>query len=182
MTTPLLAVTHAHAQYNQWMNDKIYAACATLDDAARKLDRGAFFGSIHRTLNHLLLADRVWMGRFTSDPQRFQSRTADGEPIPVTSLGQELYVSYDALRAERVRTDRDIIAWAEGLDEAFLGSVLAYQTSSGVRMSHPAWWAVTHFFNHQTHHRGQVTTLMKQAGLDPGVTDLVAMLRERAPG
>jgi uncharacterized damage-inducible protein DinB len=180
MSNPWLEGLRAHARYNRWMNEKLYSLCETLDDASRKLDRGAFFGSIHRTLNHILLADRVWMHRFTGDPERYQSRDRDGVPIRVTSLGQELYASFDELREQRARTDGDILAWTDALEEGFLTRVLSYATSSGVTMEHPGWWAVTHFFNHQTHHRGQVTTLMMQAGVDPGSTDLIAMLRDEA--
>ncbi len=167
--TTLLESYRAHARYNRWMNEKIYALCAErLDDAARKLDRGAFFGSIHRTLNHLLLADRVWLGRFT------------GQPFTFGGLDQELYAEFETLRAERQKTDAELSAWVEGLDDAALEGRLEYKTSRGDLMSHPLWWAISHCFNHQTHHRGQVTTLLMQAGVDPGVTDLVAMLRSEA--
>ena len=178
MTTPLLDVFRAHARYNRWMNDKIFALCATLDDAERKRDRGAFFGSIHRTLNHILLGDRTWMLRFTGDRERYESRDASGAPIRITSLGQELYASFDELREQRARTDADILAWTSTLEERWVTTELAYKTSTGWEMKHPAWWALTHFFNHQTHHRGQITTLMMQAGIDPGVTDMIAMFRD----
>ena len=159
-------LTHAvrMARYNRWMNEKLYACCAGLTDAQRKEDVGAFFKSIHGTLNHLLLADRVWMGRFT------------GAPFAARSLAQELYADFDELRRERARTDGDIVAWAEALRPEQLDGVLAYTS-----MVNPAPrrigmdLAVTHFFNHQTHHRGQVTTLLSQRGIDPGVTDLMWM-------
>jgi uncharacterized damage-inducible protein DinB len=56
----------------------------------------------------------------------------------------------------------------------FLTCAMRYSNTKGVRREHPAWIALTHFFNHQAHHRGQVTTLLMQAGVDPGVTDLIA--------
>ena len=80
------------AQYNAWMNDKLYAACAALSDDERKRDRGAFFGSIHATLNHLLVADSIWMGRF------------EGQPFAFKGLDQELHASFDELRTHRVET------------------------------------------------------------------------------
>ncbi len=92
-------------------------------------------------------------------------------------LDQELYADFDLLRRERARTDGDIIAWVDALDDAKLAAPIRYRTSKGEPCEHPLWWAVTHFFNHQTHHRGQLTTLLHQLGHDPGVTDLIAFLR-----
>lgn len=149
------------AEYNAWMNDKLYAACATLDDAERKRDRGAFFGSIHRTLNHLLLADSVWMGRF------------DGKPFAFKGLDQELYEDFEELRARRSDMDERIGRWARGLTDAALCSKLEFTSAITKRTHAPTLWRVVlHFFNHQTHHRGQLTTLLSQAGVDYGVTDL----------
>lgn len=160
------------ARYNRWMNDKLFAVAATLTDAERKADRGAFFGSIHRTLNHLLLADRVWLARFTGAPLE------DGEMGPggIRALDQELYADFDALRRERARTDDDLDAFVATLSAEALAGPLRF-LRRGAANELPLWQAVAHLFNHQTHHRGQVTTLLVQAGRDPGVTDLVAMLR-----
>lgn len=150
------------AAYNAWMNARIYETCAGLPDEARKRDLGAFFRSIHGTLNHLLLADRVWLGRFTGDPFR------------VKSLDQELYADYAELRRERALTDAAITQWAESLtQEQFAGDLVYTTISNPQERRTPFWVVLVHFFNHQTHHRGQVTTLMKQLGLDPGVTDLM---------
>jgi uncharacterized damage-inducible protein DinB len=168
--TPELA--QVMARYNRWMNDKLYAVADQIGDAERKRDRGAFFGSIHRTLNHLLLADRVWLGRFTG------AVLAEGEMGPggIRSLDQELYADFAELRRERARTDDDIDAYVATLTPDRLAGNLRYLRRGAVN-EFPLWHAVAHFFNHQTHHRGQVTTLLMQAGRDPGVTDLVAMLR-----
>ena len=166
------------ARYNRWMNDRLYAVAATIADADRKRDAGAFFGSLHRTLNHLLLTDRAWLGRITRDATIAESRDADGQPIaPSGRLDQELYTDFEQLRRERARTDADLVAWADTLDEVTLAGPIRYRTSKGEACEHPLWWAVTHLFNHQTHHRGQVTTLLSQLGHDPGVTDLIAFLR-----
>lgn len=170
----------ALARYNRWMNRKLYAAVAALDAQEQKRDRGAFFGSISGTLNHILLADRAWLGRFTSDPERFGSRDLAGQPIVITSLAQILYDEFRELERERERTDEDLLAWTYSLDEQALDSMLEYKTSRGEMKRQVLWWAVGHLFNHQTHHRGQVTTLLTQAGIDPGATDLVAMLNEEA--
>jgi uncharacterized damage-inducible protein DinB len=159
------------ARYNRWMNDKLYAVAAKLTDEELKRDRGAFFGSIHRTLNHLLLADRVWLARFTG------AELQEGELGPgIRSLDQELYADFDELRRERAKTDDEIDVFTATLDHEKLASNLRY-LRHGVPNEFPLWHAVAHLFNHQTHHRGQVTTLLMQAGHDPGVTDLVAMLR-----
>jgi uncharacterized damage-inducible protein DinB len=146
------------ASYNRWMNERLYALCASLPDAERKRDRGAFFESIHGTLNHILLGDRIWLGRFV------------GRPIAVVSMDQELYSDFSELRAERERSDREIASWAASLTADALGRSLEYGSSR-----RPLWLAVVHFFNHQTHHRGQLTTLLSQIGIDPGVTDLIAL-------
>jgi uncharacterized damage-inducible protein DinB len=152
------------ARYNRWMNERMYAAASTLSDAARKQDRGAFFGSIHRTLAHLVWADRAWLGRFK------------GWPHPVPPYGAGEHPDFADLSRERERADLDILDWAGGLTDAWLASTLEYQAASdGQFRRMPAWIAAAHLFNHGTHHRGQVTTLLKQAGVDPGVTDLAAL-------
>ena len=150
------------ARYNQWMNAKLYALCAELSDAQRKQDRGAFFKSIHGTLNHLLLGDRIWMGRFL------------GQPFMAKSLDQELYGDFSELRHERAHTDADIIAWAWTLTDEKLAVSLGYTSIVGAQQrSEPLWALVMHFFNHQTHHRGQLTTLLNQCDVNPGITDLL---------
>jgi uncharacterized damage-inducible protein DinB len=149
------------ASYNSWINDKLYTACAALPDEERKRDRAAFFGSIHATLNHLLLADSIWMGRF------------EGKPFAVRSLDQELYASFDELRAQRHGMDARIERWAGGLTQAALESKLEFTSMITKETRAPTLWKiVAHFFNHQTHHRGQITALLSQAGVDYGVTDL----------
>lgn len=160
------------ARYNRWMNDKIYAVVGELEDSERKKDRGAFFKSIHGTLNHILLGDRVWLGRFRGDPLK------EGElgPGGITALDQELFADFRDLRREREKTDDDLDAYVATLDSEALTRDLRY-VRRGVVHEFPLWHAVIHVFNHQTHHRGQVTALLMQAGCDPGVTDLIAMLR-----
>ncbi len=165
----------ALARYNRWMNDKLYGLAATLTDEARKRDAGAFFKSIHGTFNHILLADRVWLARFTgvSIPEGFMG------PSGIRSLDQELYSDFEELRRERTLTDDELSAWVSGLTPERLAAPLVYMRR-GQKLETPLWWAIAHVFNHQTHHRGQVTTLLTQLGCDPGVTDLFAMLREEA--
>ena len=166
------------ARYNAWMNAKLYEVAASLPDEARKRDVGAFFRSVHGTLNHLLLTDRAWLARFTRDAGVLAS--LDGTTPEFTGrLDQELYADFATLRAERTRTDGDIMRWITTLDDEALAAPLRYFSAAYQRkFEHPLWWAVSHLFNHQTHHRGQVTTLLLQLGADPGTTDLVDLLRQ----
>ncbi|WNZ22537.1 damage-inducible protein DinB [Leptolyngbya sp. NK1-12] len=148
------------AEYNQWMNEKLYAICADIPDNVRKQDRGAFFKSIHGTLNHLLFGDRIWMGRLTRTPFSAQ-------------LGEELYSDFAELRQQRQITDWQILNWAQQLSPEWLNQSLTYTSGvDGKSRTLPHWLLVTHLFNHQTHHRGQLTTLLSQLGYDPGITDL----------
>ncbi len=151
----------AFAAYNTWMNEKVYGCAAQLSDEERKRDRGAFFRSIHSTLNHLVWADRNWMARFTRRKY---------EPGPI---GVDVYADFDHLRLARVEIDADITHWAMTLQpNALAGPLTWYSGVAKAEMTRPLWLCVVQLFNHQTHHRGQVTTLLKQAGVDPGITDL----------
>jgi uncharacterized damage-inducible protein DinB len=163
----------ASARYNRWMNDKLYGLSATLSDEVRKRDLGAFFKSIHGTFNHLLLADRVWLARINRVvlPAGFLG------PGSIRSLDQELYSEFDDLRRERASTDDALTSCVSALTAEQLAGQLVYERL-GQRQECPLWWALAHLFNHQTHHRGQITTLLLQQGCDPGVTDLFAMLRQ----
>lgn len=150
------------SRYNRWMNQRIYDACATLDDAERKRDVGGVFRSIHGTLNHVLHADRVWMDRFA------------GNPVEFRELDRELCSDFAELRAEREKEDNRIVAWVESLTEDDLSGVITYTSTMSPRSkTYPFWFALMHFFNHQSHHRGEVTNLLSQRGIDPGVTDLI---------
>jgi len=149
------------ADYNRWMNQSIFASCNRLSEHQRRQDMGAFFQSIHGTLDHILYGDKAWMGRFVN------------EPFTVTTIGQLLYDDFAELRAEREREDQRIADWAQSLSDQWLQEPFIY-TSNVDKQERcaPAWVLVTHMFNHQTHHRGQVTTLLSQLGVDPGVTDI----------
>lgn len=149
------------ADYNQWMNQKLYSICIDeLGDGERKQDRGAFFGSIHGTLDHIFLGDRLWLGRFLQQP--FAGK-----------IGRELYKDFSQLHQARIETDRQIITWTAELTTSWLEQPLTYTSGIDQKVrTMPSWVLVTHFFNHQTHHRGQVTTLLSQLGYDLGTTDL----------
>lgn len=157
-----LTYTRTLQNYNRWMNERLYDCCSTLSDEERKRDAGAFFRSIHGTLNHLLLGDRIWLGRFVS------------KPFVVGSLDHELYSDFSQLRLEREATDVAISSWISSLSETDLAGELSYMSVvSPQPRRYPLWVAVTHFFNHQTHHRGQLTALLAQRSINPGVTDLI---------
>ena len=158
------AACRTMSRYNRWMNDRLYEVCASLSDEARKENRGAPFRSVHGTLNHLLLADSVWMGRF------------QGEPFVARSLDQELHSGFEELWTARRTMDSRIEVWAGGLTEERLAADLTFTTAVRPEpWTLPLWFVVQHFFNHQAHHRGQLTTLLEQLGCDFGVTDLLLL-------
>jgi uncharacterized damage-inducible protein DinB len=159
MASPALFQTMA--RYNAWMNAKLYAAAATLDDAERKAERGAFFGSIHATLDHVLLGDRAWMNRLAS------------RDYPTGRIGEPIYDDFDTLKAAREAMDADILGWTATLTDDWLAEPMTWTSLLyGATFTHPRWGLVQHMFNHQTHHRGQTTTLLSQLGRDVGPTDM----------
>jgi uncharacterized damage-inducible protein DinB len=150
------------ALYNRWQNESLYGAADGLTDEERHRERGAFFGSIHRTMCHLLWADQTWMSRFRDTPL----------PPPMADLAAQHRV-WTALQSRRRDFDAEIVGWAEGLAPDWLaGTHSHFSPSLGRQMSQPRWLLVSHFFNHQTHHRGQVHCLLTQAGRKPTDTDL----------
>ena len=151
------------ARYNRWQNANLYGVADALPEEERRRERGAFFGSVHKTLSHLLWADRIWMSRFASD-------VAKPEGGIKGSIAQ--HDDWDALKRERAAFDGTMIAWAERLDVAWLAGDLTYMSSSAGEITKPKWLLVTHMFNHQTHHRGQVHCMLTQAGGKPHDTDM----------
>jgi uncharacterized damage-inducible protein DinB len=152
------------AAYNRWANRRVYKDAASLPDETRKRMAGLFFGSIHGTLNHLLVADYIWMRRFTGDG-----------PVP-ERLNQILYEDFGELREARVREDDRILEFVTGLDA--YDRTIAYQNSSGKTFQQELGPALTHFFNHQAHHRGQVHAGLTIGGLsEPTSLDLLGLQR-----
>ena len=164
MSTPSYFQTLA--RYNQWANERLYAACAELGDADYRAPRQAFFGSIHGTLNHLLVADRIWMGRL------------EGPESGLKQLNEILYEDFAALRAARVAEDRRIVHFVDGLRQEALDGALVYKTLTGVSQATPLAWILAHLFNHQTHHRGQTHGLLSQTAVAPPPLDLLIYLRQ----
>lgn len=158
------AYVRTMARYNAWQNRSLYAAAAALDDVARRQDRGAFFQSIHGTLCHLLWADRMWLSRFA------------GTPKPAVRIHESagLITAWDDLVVERQTFDATLTDWADTLSQDWLSGDLTWFSGATQReMSKPIGLLVTHMFNHQTHHRGQVHAMLTAAGAKPEDTDLM---------
>lgn len=151
------------ARYNAWQNKHLMDAIEPMDEAEIVADRGAFFGSILATLNHILWGDRMWMARLADWPP------PDGGIPESLSLAP----TFAAWVAERQRIDGRLTHWADTLRPAALrGDLTWYSGALGAEVTKPRALCVTHMFNHQTHHRGQVHAMLTSAGRDPGVTDL----------
>jgi len=164
------------AGYNQWMNARMYEAAAGLEHEALVAGRGAFFGSILGTLNHLAVADTIWLQRFAAHPAGFASLQVLQEwPRPVR-LDQALAPDLAGLRGYRQRLDALILDWVAELRPGHLAEDLAYANMAGVVSRRNFGALLAHFFNHQAHHRGQASTLLYQCGVDVGVTDLLALI------
>ena len=164
------------ANYNQWINNKIYSAAADMDAETLTKDSGAYFGSILGTLNHIVVADIIWLKRFNSHPADFQSIAFLTRIEKPASLDTILFSDLAQLRKERGYLDEAIIALTEEATEADFDHVLSYSNMKGVPAGKAFGFLLCHFFNHQTHHRGQITTLLNQSGIDIGVTDLLAVI------
>ena len=164
------------AEYNQWMNEKVYSAAGQLSSAELAEDRGAFFRSVLGTLNHLVVGDRIWLNRFAMHPPSTHVLSPVSKLPHPTSLDQILFEEFDALREHRQWLDEVIIHWVSGLNEADMDFMMSFRNTKGVARRMKLSPLIGHFFNHQTHHRGQLTTLLSQAGQDVGVTDLFALI------
>lgn len=168
------------ADYNRWMNTRLYEAAAQLPADTIMADRGAFFGSIFGTLNHLCVADTIWLQRFAQHPAGFSGLHAVNEWPTPASLRAPQADNLPDLRHRREALDDIIDRWVPSLSADALATPLAYRNIAGSAFRRRLGALLQHFFNHQTHHRGQVTTLLFQCGIDVGVTDL--LLRIPAPG
>lgn len=166
------------AAYNRWMNRKIYACAASMDVAELHADKKAFFGSVFGTLNHILVADILWMKRFVGHPSNLLALQPLRELDNPTSLSQFLHADFEHLAEARRTMDEVIMGICSEASEGDYAQRLNYVTTTGQTFVNEFGTVVQHFFNHQTHHRGQVTTLLSQSGIDVGATDLIVMLRE----
>jgi len=169
MTGPLVRHFRTLAAYNRLANLRLYETCSRLGEAELKAQRSSFFGSIHGTLNHVMVGDRIWLARFA------------GEEAPSTNLDAILYETFGDLRAAREREDARIVAYVAGLSEATLAGRFRYRTIvNPADVEQPLAPVLIHLFNHQTHHRGQVHALLTGLGHDAPSLDLI--LFQRATG
>lgn len=153
------------ARYNTLANRKLYEVCSQLSDTERKQNRPAFFKSIHGTLNHILVGDRIWLTRFA------------GERIPSTGLDAILYDDFDELWMARQAEDERIEVFAAELTAEFLHGTIEYINNAGKTCLDPADLLVTHLFNHQTHHRGQIHDMVTQTNISPPSLDMHRLIR-----
>ena len=162
------------ARYNRWMNERLHEKAACLSDAERRLDRGAFFKSIHGTCNHLILGDRLWITHWAAQ-SLLPAVPAVLRLDDIEGLDAELYADFGAMRAARRDLDDWLVAALDSADGSLLERESVERWPDGRVIRRPCWIELQHLFNHQTHHRGQLTALLMQAGIDPGVTDIVAL-------
>jgi len=165
------------SRYNQWMNAKLYNTATQLPVDELSRNRGAFFGSLLGTLNHIMVADIIWLQRFSDHPSQHPALDQIRSMPKPQALAQTLINDFTALSAERRKLDATIITWCEQLDASDLNYNLAYHNMKGEAAVKNFASLMLHFFNHQTHHRGQATTLLSQQGLDVGVTDLLTLIK-----
>lgn len=163
----MIAHYRTFAAYNAWANRRLYDAAASLSDSNYRADRGAFFKSMHGTLNHLLATDRIWMKRFT------------GEGKAPDRLDVIVHGTFVSLRDARETEDRRISAWVNSLDEARLKGMIRYRrVSTPEEFVQPLMPALDHWFNHQTHHRGHAHMILTSLGRPAPELDLLYYQRE----
>jgi uncharacterized damage-inducible protein DinB len=156
-------------RYNAWANGRLYAAAALLSIEQYHADRGAFFKSVHGTLNHLLATDRIWMRRFT------------GEGDAPDRLDAVLFETFDALRAAREAEDSRIVSFVDALTDDRISETITYRrVSSPEQFEQPLALALAHWFNHQTHHRGQIHALLTGLSGEAPELDLLFFQRQAA--
>jgi len=167
MITPAYIIEMA--AYNGWQNNGLCRVVQAMDEADVRADRGAFFGSIFGTLNHLLWGDLLWMSRFDGGPAQ----------SPVIADSAAFTASVADWADQRIRTDARIVTWAAGVTASDLsGNLTWFSGSLNAEVAKPTATCITHFFNHQTHHRGQLHAMLTAAGQTPDATDLVFMPKD----
>lgn len=154
------------ARYNSWQNDVLIKATSLLNNAERQKDRGAFFGSIQNTFSHILWGDQIWLSRFSSSPA----------PKGDLSESSQLYSDWNAFVKERSNFDKILINWSKNVEPSwFAGDLSWYSGAVGHDVTKPKSLLVLQLFNHQTHHRGQIHTMLTAAGIKTDDTDIPFM-------
>lgn len=164
------------AEYNQWMNLKLYDACSQLSNEQLSEDRKAFFGSIIGTLNHLAVADTIWLKRMSTDLSHHRELNALSRLSMPRALNTILYPKLKDLAEYRQHLDNLFLSLSKVVTDSELQQTIIYKNTKGIEFKKVLFSLLVHIFNHQTHHRGQTTTLLSQAGVDVGVTDLLAII------
>lgn len=159
-----LSIFRTLARYNRIANERLYESCARISDDEYRRQRAGSFGSIHALLNHGLLADRIWMSRFSGG----------GKTTP--PLNTVLFEDFAALRSAREQDDLAMEEFFQNVTESFLTTKLSYTNSKGIHYEEAPIPGVLHMFNHQTHHRGQVHVMLSQCGVQPPSLDMHRIL------
>lgn len=156
------------ARYNRWANERLYAACRELPEEEYRKPRAAFFGSLHGTLNHILVGDRLWLARI------------EGQPMPALKLDDQPCADLEELGAARAAEDERMIQLTDGYrNDEDVGRIVSYRmVSRPDAMSTPLHLCWLHVFNHQTHHRGQAHDQLSQTAVPPPPLDLIYFFRE----
>jgi uncharacterized damage-inducible protein DinB len=161
------------ALYNQWMNASVYQAAEKLSASELNENRGAYFGSIIGTLNHIMVGDIFWFKRFADHLLAFNSLDCFRDIAKPESLNSIVYADLTSLKKAREIMDKYIVLFADELTDDLLSGSLKYTDSKGNESVRNVGYLLQHVFNHQTHHRGQLSTLFSQCGVDIGVTDML---------
>ena len=175
----LVANLQLMSQYNQWMNHKVYQAARQLGNEEIKQDKGAFFGSLLGTLNHVYVADIIWLRRFSRHAKQYQNLKQLPKLYSYTALDQTVADDIETLDKLRQELDTIIINWCQEIEPEDLETSLQYNDTKGNSYNKNLGQLVHNFFNHQTHHRGQASTLISQQELNLGVTDLLKIIPEQ---
>ncbi len=154
------------ARYNRWANGVLYSAAADLPESEYFKDKGAYFGGLHATLTHLVVTDRIWMKRLS------------GEGETYTDLKARPFDTFQALAAAREAEDAWIIAWVDSLNDGHFAETFEYRNMAGDPFKSPLDLVLGHFFNHQTHHRGQAHALLSALGHDAPSMDIIYFTRD----
>ena len=156
------------ANYNEWANARLYRMAGKLEDALYRKEMGAYFKSLHGTLNHLLVSDRIWMHRLTGTGEHPEK------------LNAVLFEDLPSMHVARVAEDNRIIQFVQTLDESELEAVWEYRTLNGTPQRQRRREILAHLFNHETHHRGQAHGILTVLGVaEPEPLDLLIMQREK---
>ena len=161
------------AKYNRWMNHSIYKTCLAMGQGNVDKNQNSFFPSISKTLNHLLLGDLVWLYRCSGDKGVMKFVDGNGDDFKIRSLDQVIFSRLEALWEKRKDVDNDIVEYVESLSPDQVNESIEYRSTDGSSHSKDLGTVLTHWFNHQTHHRGQITALIHQQGYEFGITDLI---------